>query len=70
MEASSETAEPHKPQDEADITRDVFSPCWMLNKVYQGPGSAYEAAQAFFDRLPIKALCRRLMSASSRSAAA
>ena len=60
MEASSETAEPHKPQDEADITRDVFSPCWMLNKVYQGQGSAYEAAQAFFDYLFTQRGARRI----------
>ena len=30
---------------------DTFSPCWMLNKVYQGKGYAYEAAYAFFDYL-------------------
>ena len=30
---------------------DTFSPCWMLNEVYQGNGYAYEAAHAFFDYL-------------------
>lgn len=30
---------------------DTFSPCWMLNKDYQGKGYAYEAAYAFFDYL-------------------
>ena len=33
----------------ADI--DTFSPCWMLNKEFQGKGYAYEAACAFFDYL-------------------
>ncbi len=60
IEASSETAEPHKPQDEAAITRDVFSPCWMLNKEYQGQGYAYEAAQAFFDYLFTQMGARRI----------
>ena len=31
--------------------QDTFSPCWMLNKEYQGKGYAYEAAYAFFDYL-------------------
>jgi ribosomal-protein-alanine N-acetyltransferase len=30
---------------------DTFSPCWMLNRDYQGKGYAYEAAHAFFDYL-------------------
>lgn len=30
---------------------DTFSPCWMLNREYQGKGYAYEAAEAFFDYL-------------------
>ena len=30
---------------------DTFSPCWMLNKAYQGHGYAYEAAHAFFHYL-------------------
>lgn len=35
----------------AGAQKDTFSPCWMLNKVYQGKGYAYEAAYAFFDYL-------------------
>lgn len=34
-----------------DKNRDTFSPCWMLNKNYQGKGYAYEAAHAFLDDL-------------------
>lgn len=34
-----------------DSPLDTFSPCWMLNKDYQGKGYAYEAAYAFFDYL-------------------
>ncbi len=30
---------------------DTFSPCWMLNKEFQGRGYAYESAYAFFDYL-------------------
>ena len=30
---------------------DTFSPCWMLNKAYQGKGYAYEAAKKYFDYL-------------------
>lgn len=30
---------------------DTFSPCWMLNREYEGKGYAYEAARAFFDYL-------------------
>lgn len=30
---------------------DTFSPCWMLNPLYQGKGYAYESAWAFFDYL-------------------
>ena len=30
---------------------DTFSPCWMLNRAYQGKGYAYEAAKAYFDYL-------------------
>ena len=30
---------------------DTFSPCWMMNKDYQGKGYAYEAAHAFLDYL-------------------
>jgi hypothetical protein len=34
---------------EENAAKDTFSPCWMLNKDYQGKGYAYEAAHAFFD---------------------
>ena len=39
--------------DPHDVTSraDTFSPCWMLNKDYQGKGFAYEAAHAFLDYL-------------------
>lgn len=42
-----ESGEQHSP----DSVKDTFSPCWMLNKNYQGKGYAYEAAKAFFDYL-------------------
>ena len=48
IEAYPETGEQHS--DEND-PKDTFSPCWMLNKDYQGKGYAYEAAHAFFDYL-------------------
>jgi RimJ/RimL family protein N-acetyltransferase len=37
--------------EEAEAVLDTFSPCWMLNKDYQGKGYAYEAARTFFDYL-------------------
>ena len=37
--------------DFPDKEKDTFSPCWMLNRKYQGKGYAYEAAKAFFDYL-------------------
>ena len=42
-----EHMEPHS----EDSPLDTFSPCWMLNRGYQGKGYAYEAAHAFFDYL-------------------
>lgn len=45
--ASQESSNPDFP----DREKDTFSPCWMLNKKYQGKGYAYEAAKAFFDYL-------------------
>ena len=39
---------------------DTFSPCWMLNEVYQGKGYAYEAAHAFFDYLFCEKGARRI----------
>lgn len=32
-------------------SNDTFSPCWMINDIYQKKGYAYEAARAFFDYL-------------------
>lgn len=49
INAYPEHSEPHD-TDEASPC-DTFSPCWMLNKDYQGKGYAYEAAKAFFDYL-------------------
>ena len=43
-----------------DKNGDTFSPCWMLNKNYQGKGYAYEAAHAFLDDLFIKKWARRI----------
>ncbi len=40
-----------EPRDDDGSPKDTFSPCWMLNKAYQGKGYAYEAAHAFFDYL-------------------
>lgn len=42
-----ERGEPH----DTTSPLDTFSPCWMLNSIYQGKGYAYEAAYAFFDYL-------------------
>ena len=39
--------DPHDPTSQGD----TFSPCWMLNREYQGKGYAYEAAHAFLDYL-------------------
>ena len=39
---------------------DTFSPCWMLNREYQGRGYAFEAAHAFFDYLFQKKGARRI----------
>jgi RimJ/RimL family protein N-acetyltransferase len=43
--------EPREPHSDESAPQDTFSPCWMLNKAYQGKGYAYEAAHAFFDYL-------------------
>ena len=48
IDAFPESGEPHGNEDSV---LDTFSPCWMLNKQYQGKGYAYEAAVAFFDYL-------------------
>ena len=49
-----------QPDLEKCIVKDTFSPCWMLNKDYQGKGYAYEAAHAFFDYLFKKQNARRI----------
>ena len=41
IDASPKAGEPHADED---APRDTFSPCWMLNGVYQGKGYALEAA--------------------------
>lgn len=51
--------ESHAPGEEHAVS-DTFSPCWMLNKEYQGKGYAYEAAQAFFDYLFYEKGARRI----------
>jgi len=48
IDAYPETGEPHADEH---TPRDTFSPCWMLNEIYQGKGYAYEAAYAFYDYL-------------------
>ncbi len=39
------------PEDHGEGAADTFSPCWMLNRDYQGKGYAYEAAEAYLDYL-------------------
>lgn len=48
IEAYPEEAEAN---GKTDAVRDTFSPCWMLNRNFQGKGYALEAAKAFFDYL-------------------
>ena len=43
IDAYPETGEPHADED---APKDTFSPCWMLNRAYQGKGYAYEACSA------------------------
>ena len=57
IDAYPETGEPHA---DDDTPRDTFSPCWMLNKEYQGKGYAYEAAHAFFNYLFSEKGARRI----------
>lgn len=44
-------AYPESPNHEEGCPADTFSPCWMLNRAYQGNGYAFEAAHAFIDYL-------------------
>ena len=48
IEAHPESSQPDMAEN---YVKDTFSPCWMLNKEYQGKGYAYEAAKAFFNYL-------------------
>ena len=57
IEAHPESSQPDKTES---FVLDTFSPCWMLNKDYQGNGYAYEAAHAFFDYLFNKKGARRI----------
>ena len=56
IDARPETPAPH----EEHAVLDTFSPCWMLNKNYQGKGYAYEAARAFFHYLFCEKDARRI----------
>lgn len=46
--------------DPANLVKDTYSPCWMLNKEYQGKGYMYEAAEAVFDYLFHEKSARRI----------
>ena len=48
VEAYPESSQPDRMENYAE---DTFSPCWMLNRDYQGKGYAFEAVWAFFDYL-------------------
>ena len=39
---------------------DTYSPCWMLNRAYQGKGYMYEAAKAYFNYLFREKNARRI----------
>ncbi len=58
IEAYPEHTAPQAPGEEQ--RGDTFSPCWMLNKAYQGKGYAYEAAHAFFEYLFTQKGARRI----------
>lgn len=53
-------AYPESVSPEDNAVKDTFSPCWMLNKNYQGKGYAYEAAHAFFGYLFCEKGARRI----------
>ena len=57
IEAHPESSQPDKAEN---FVLDTYSPCWMLNKEYQGKGYAYEAAHAFFDYLFNQKNARRI----------
>lgn len=56
IDAYPERGEPH----DTNSPFDTFSPCWMLNRAYQGKGYAYEAACAFFEYLFCEKGARRI----------
>ena len=47
-------------QEQDSENLDTASPCWMLNKAYQGKGYMYEAVSAFYDYLFNKIGVRRI----------
>ena len=57
IDAHPETSQPDGTEH---VALDTFSPCWMLNKNYQGKGYAYEAADTFFEYLFTKKGARRI----------
>ena len=57
IEAHPESSQPDKVEN---FVLDTYSPCWMLNKEYQGKGYAYESAHAFFDYLFTQKNARRI----------
>ena len=57
IEAYPESSQPDKAENSIE---DTFSPCWMLNPLYQGKGYAFEAANAFFDYLFHRMGARRI----------
>ena len=52
--------ESSRPDAAETYVKDTFSPCWMLNPVYQGKGYAFEATHAFFDYLFYQKCARRI----------
>ena len=56
IDAYPESADPEQKKS----VKDTFSPCWMLNKDYQGKGYAYESAKAFFEYLFTEKGARRI----------
>lgn len=56
IDAMPEQGEPHSPSSPYD----TFSPCWMLNNLFQGNGYAFEAAFAFLDYLFSEKGARRI----------
>lgn len=46
--------------DPTNSTVDTFSPCWMLDKAYQGKGYMYEAVSAYYDFLFTQKGARRI----------